>query len=279
MCTIASSALGFLIIPKYGVYGYVVSISIASCIASTYCFISARAYRYIKLNEISTGRLFEMLKYSMALVPTSVTWWMISTLNRPLLEKYVGYHDIGIYAVANKFPGLLTTVFVIFGTSWQISVMEEFGSTGYHKFYNNAVRGIFIVMAIVLIFMTAFCLPMLRLFTIPDYYDARFIMPFLAFSTLLSNLGSMAGTNFLATKQSRYLLYTSIWGALAAFFFNFLLIPQFGLMGAVASTLISMLILTISRIAYSYKYVKLDNLTSYISISFLVLGYFAIFYC
>ena len=32
--------------------------------------------------------LTEMLRFSIPLIPTSILWWLISGLNRPLLEDY-----------------------------------------------------------------------------------------------------------------------------------------------------------------------------------------------
>ncbi len=275
---VITAVLGFLLVPEYGVNGYILGMIVAHTAGAIYSFIFSKSYRYCKLSQANLGTLKEMLKYSLPLVPASLTWWMIEALNRPIMEQYVGYYDIGIYAVANKFPSILSTVFVIFGTSWQVSVMEEYGKPGYSSFYNNAVRGIFVTMSVCLLFLTAFCIPILKIFTTEEYFDARFIIPLLSFSTLLSNVGSMAGTNFLATKQSKYMLYTSIWSSFAAIFLNFILIPRYGLYGAVVSTFLSLFVLAITRVAYSWKFVHLTNILHYFLIMLLVLAYFGIYY-
>lgn len=45
-----------------------------------------------------------MLSYSMPLVPNNIMWWLVSALNRPVMEIYLGMEAIGLFAVANKFP-------------------------------------------------------------------------------------------------------------------------------------------------------------------------------
>ena len=54
--------------------------------------------------------------------------------------------SVGILAVANKFPMLLTMVYGVFTYSWQISVLEEFKSEGYKMFYNRIFRILLVVL-------------------------------------------------------------------------------------------------------------------------------------
>ena len=69
----------------------------------------------------------------------------------------------------------------------------------------------------------------------------------------------MSGTVFSAVKISKYFFYSSVWGAITAILFNFLLIPYIGLMGAAISVLLSFAAMALSRIFYSRKYVRLQS--------------------
>lgn len=42
----------------------------------------------------------------MPLVPNNIMWWLVSALNRPVMEIYLGMEAIGLFAVANKFPSV-----------------------------------------------------------------------------------------------------------------------------------------------------------------------------
>lgn len=76
----------------------------------------------------------------MPLVPNNIMWWLVSALNRPVMEIYLGMEAIGLFAVANKFPSVFSSVFAMFAVSWQISVMEEYGKDGYSQFFNKVFR-------------------------------------------------------------------------------------------------------------------------------------------
>ena len=275
--TLFTALFGFAFIPSYGLNGYIWSLSCANIVGSLYSFILSKSFRYIRLSEISIDRLREMLSYSLPLVPSAVTWWVISALNRPIMESYVSLHDIGVYAVACKFPNLLNSMFVIFGLSWQISVLEEYGKQDYPIFFNKAVRGVFSMVAIGVVLLSAFSKEIITIFASNDFFEAWVFVPFLTLGTLLGNLGSMFGTNFLATKESKYMLYSSLWGSGVALILNFVLIPKLGIWGAIISTVFSMLVIAITRICYSWQFVKMTHILNYIVI-LLILLLFMTFY-
>lgn len=272
-----TAVLGCLLVPNYSLNGYIWSYSLACIIGALYSFFFSGSYRYIDFSGIRIDRLKEMLSYCVPLVPSAVTWWVIGALNRPIMESYIGLHDIGVYAVASKFPNLLNSLFVIFGLSWQISVLEEYGKPGYSRFFNNAVRGVFALIAMGVILLSAFSKQIITIFASNEFYKGWMLVPLLTLGTLLGNLGSMFGTNFLASKKSKYMLYTSIWGSGAALILNFLLIPSLGLWGATISTVISMLVIAITRIYYSWQFVKMTNIASYIFTIALILSFIAFY--
>ena len=82
-------------------------------------------------------------------------------------------------------------------------------------------------------------------------------MPLLAFSTVLSCLAGLIGSVYSAVRKSKYYFYTSIWSALSALCFNIILIPIWGIWGAVFANTLSMLVMLLSRVYYSMKFVKI----------------------
>lgn len=60
----------------------------------------------------------EMLKYSAPLVPSGLSWWVMGASDRYVISFILGSAANGIYAVANKFPTILSMLFTIFNYSW-----------------------------------------------------------------------------------------------------------------------------------------------------------------
>ena len=86
----------------------------------------SNSYKYLSVNDWDKEALTEMLRFSIPLIPTSILWWLISGLNRPLLEDYVGLFALGLMAVAGKLPGIMNLVFNFFQQAWIVTVVEEY---------------------------------------------------------------------------------------------------------------------------------------------------------
>jgi O-antigen/teichoic acid export membrane protein len=256
----------FILIPNYGVYGYICSIIYANIIASIYSLLFSRAYSYLSWKSVKLDKIKEMLKYSIPLIPNSLMWWLVSSINRPIIEAYIGLSAIGIFAVSNKFPSIITMLFQVFAVSWQVSVLEEFGKKDYKSFYNRILKLITLLLVLLSIGLAIFSKEIIRCFTSNEFIDASKYLPILALGVVFSCISSFVGCNFSAAKESKYFFYSSLWGALASIASNLILIPIMGLWGAAFSVLISFIVMTISRIISSWKYVHIGDYLYYVQL-------------
>ena len=273
--TLSTVLLSLLLLPLWGITGYIYTMIFASFITSIYTMLAGKEYEYFSLKWLSKEKLCEMLKYSIPMIPNSVMWWVLSTLNRPLLEHYSGIDSVGILAVANKFPMLLTMVYGVFTYSWQISVLEEFKSEGYKMFYNRIFRILLVVLSFFLLGITLLSRPLIEMMTTSGYYEAWLYVPLLSLSVVFSNLAGFVGTNFLATKESKYYFSTSVWGGIACILMNFLFIPLLGIWGAVISILVSNVLILLLRLRITWKYVPVFRWHIHISV-LLVIGVYMV---
>lgn len=274
--TAFTALLAFLLIPLWGVTGYVVSMIGAYLLSALYSIIFSKGYTYWSFRKISRSASIEMLKYSIPLIPNGVMWWLVSALNRPLMETYLGLHSIGIFAVSNKFPGILSMLFTVFATSWQISVLEEFGKKGYDVFFNRVFRTVVTGLLIISLLITLCSKLLINLFASNNFFEAWQYIPILVLGTVFSCISSLAGSNFSATRTSKYFFYSSVWGAVTAILFNFILIPLLDIWGVALSIMLSFGIMALSRIMYGWKFVQITNVWKYFWMLFLTGLYIAI---
>ena len=197
-------------------------------------------------------------------------WWLISAINRPMMEHYLDYSAIGIFAVANRFPGVITMIFTVFATAWNISVFEEYGKKGYEEFYKKTFRVLFLLLTIVSCIVIISSYYIIKVFTAPEFIEAWKYMIILVAGSFYYCICSFLGTNFGVVKKSKYFFYSSIYGALSSVALNYLLIPKYGLWGASLSVLISYIIMSIARYVYSLKYVKVSLIPSVLEFSLLL---------
>ena len=262
--TVGTALFSFLLIPKYQLMGFIMAQILALMLTATYSFVFSKAYRYLSLKEIEISSYKEMLTYSIPLIPNGIMWWLVGAMNRPIMEHYLGTHEVGIFAVANKFPSLISILFTVFTYSWQISVIEEFKKDGYKEFYNKVLRITFMILTLSSCLLAIFSKFLVNLLADEKFLDAWKYISIISLSVLLFSVSGFVGTNFSATRESKYYFYSSVWGAGASIVFNFLLIPSFGLFGTAIALVLSHAIMAIARIKYSWKHVQITNLSAYI---------------
>lgn len=262
--TASIALLSFILIPKYKLNGFLTTQILSYFIAALFSVIFSKAYSFFSFFSIKKERYRTMLKYSLPLIPNSVMWWVISALSTPIMESHLGLEAIGIFSVANKFPGLLTTLFAVFAVSWQISVLEEYNKEGYKEFYNRILRIVFAGLVFLSFIIAVSSKLIVSVMADGGYFDAWKFIPILTMGVLFSSLSAFVGMIFSAVRKSRYYFYSSVWGALASIVLNLMLIPKFGLWGAAIAVVSSHAIMAFSRIYYSWQYVKITSLLSYV---------------
>ena len=267
--TVFTALLAFLFIPSYGIYGYILSISVANLVGIIYTFISIKINKYVSIKSVGVNCWSELVKYSIPLIPNAILWWIISALNRLFLESSIGIESIGIFAVANKFPGIAAMLLAIFNNSWQISVLQEYGEKGFDEFFNK-ISKIYIPLIIILsALLGLFCEDTFKLFVDDKFYEGWHYSLVMCTAVVGMNGSGFYGSVFSAVKQSKYYLYSSIVGGFVAVILNVFLIPIIGLWGATLSFALSHLSIWIVRIYYSKKFVKCNNLWLFISFFFI----------
>lgn len=259
--TVCTVLFSFFLIPRYGVAGFVFSLVLANVGAAAYSLLGSGAYRYLSLAAIRWNCCKEMLRYSVPLIPNGIMWWLVSALNRPVMEFYLGMEAIGLFAVANKFPSVFSSVFSVFAVSWQISVMEEYGKEDYSQFFNKVFRSVILLMILSSCLISIFSPLIISILADKNYYESWKYVPILSLSSVFMAISGMAGSNFSATKESKYFFYSSVWGALAAVIANVLFIPYIGIMGACLSVVFSFLVMSLSRCFYCWRYVKIRHIS------------------
>lgn len=248
-----------LLIPQMEVQGYVFAIIIANIITGLFTFFYSHSYQYLSLKAFNISALREMLHFSIPLMPTAIMWWLISGLNRPLLEEYCSLFAVGLLAVALKLPSLINLIFGFFQQAWTITVIEEYKKKDFFLYYNKMYRIILTVQVACCIFIILFSRSFIHLMTTEEYYQAWKYIPLLAIGVIFSNISAFTGTIFSAAHKTSYTFYSVITGGVVSIICNFLFIPNFGLWGACLSIILAHLASCLSRIYFSSKFVKFTN--------------------
>ena len=264
--TLMIAILAIVLLPHYGLPGYLWSIIIADIIAALFCFISTKSYEYLSLSHIDRKYLKDLLGYGIPLIPHSIMWFLVSGLNRPIIEKELGLAAIGIYAVSSKFPTVLTVIFQIIGKAMSISVLDEFGKKDFNAFYNKILRALIVSVVIIGISISILSKMIVYIFAADEYYLAWRYIPILTMAVIFQSMGAFIGNIFMAMKKSKYFLYSSVFGAVISILLTIILVKTMGLMGAGIATACSFFVMLVLRLFYAWNPISLFNKPFYLTL-------------
>ncbi len=263
----------FLVVFKMGITGYVLATITADFISIVFLFIAGGLRRYYKPRQRLRTLYKEMLKYSIPLIPTKVSWWFTNVSDRYLVTYFVSAAANGLYAIGNRVPSVVILVSTIFIDSWQLSAVGEKDGAERDKFFSNVFNSYSAIVFIIAAGLIASSKIITRILVSESFYASWEYIPILVLATSLSCLVTFLGSVYTVHKKSMRTLYTSMLGSLSNIAINIMLIPLWGVQGAALATVISYLLVFITRIIDTRKFIKIKvNFIKFIPMSALLVA-------
>lgn len=256
--TLGISNVYLLSFLKIGLDGYFYSLIIANFISVLFLFFIGKIYIFIDFSSFNVPIIRKMLRYSIPLIPNSIMWWLVDGANKFLVLFFLGVSSNGLFAVASKIPTILSTLSSIFNQAWQLSAIEEYDSNNKTKFYS----AIFMLYSQALFIVSSFILIILKplyVYAISDnFFESWKLVPFLLLSVIYSSYSVFLGTNYIAAKNTKGVMGTTLVGALTNIILNCIFIPYFGVISVGISSSIGFFLVFLMRLKQTEKYVKIN---------------------
>ena len=244
---------------RMGVEGMLLAAIFSQILGSAIYIVKVRLWKYLSPKGLSKALAKDMIHYSIPLIPNKVSWTIINLSNRLIINHSLGNSFSGLYAVSNKFPTLMDTVYGFFYQSWKESSARVVGDKGQDAFYNTIYSYLKDFMFSVVLGMTAF-MPLAFHFMVDDAFaDAIAYVPILLLATYFANMSGFFGGVFTAYKDTKIMGTTTIVAAVLNLVIDLALIKYVGLYAAALSTLISNVVVYFYRKIKVRKYVKLEE--------------------
>lgn len=246
----------FIVVLKLGVSGMFLSLFIANMVAAIYLTLSKKTYRYISFNHLDTKLLKAMCKYSLALIPNAISWWVINVSDRAIISSMLSVAANGIYAAANKFSGMYINAYNIFNIAWTESAAVHINDKDKDEYFSKTINTgfkVFACFALIIIGVTPFVFPLLINEKFGEAYNQ---IPLLMLSSLFNVGVGLVSVIYVAKKRSFDISKTSFLAAVINIVVNVLLIKKIGLYAASISTIVAYASMFIYRTIDCRKYVK-----------------------
>lgn len=248
----------FLAVLKIGLTGMFLSYIIGCISTGVFGIIYLKAYKLVSL-KLDKIKMKEMLKYSLPLVPSSISWSIITLTDSLMITTHLGSSMNGIYSTSSTFPTIMNTCFGFFNVSWRESASRAVHTETKDEFYKSVyltIRRFLMGVSLLIIGFLPFIFPIL---VNKNYNESYIYIPLMVLSVYSSSLASFSSGIFAAYKDTKILAPTTFVAAVINLTFNFIFIDKLGLFAPILGTMSSYIVVNLYRNYKLRKYIILPK--------------------
>lgn len=266
--TITSNLL-LICVFHFGAESILISMALANIVCSLFLIISLKIPHYFSLAKTDKSLKKEMLKYSWPLVPNGISWWMINASDRTIISAILGTAANGIYAVALKFPSIISSFLGIFLMSWTESASVHINDKDRDQFFSSIASNTLRIFSSLSMLVIAAMPFVFDIIIGAEYRAAYEYIPVAILGVLMNCMVSVYSAIYVAKKMTKQVASTSIISAVINIVVDLVLIKFVGLYAAVISTAVAFASMAVYRHFDLKKYVKIKYRASDIILAIL----------
>lgn len=221
-------------------------------------YFGRNMWRIRNYNKQTMHSQNEIFKFGTPFVLTIFISWLFESFDKIALRQWSNFEELGLYAAAMRLVALVMVVRQTFSTFWTPVAYEKFEKAPEDRlFFRNMTIVISFVMFLIAIGSIA-TKDVIVILLGSEYNQAASIMPFLIFMPIFYTISetTVIGINFYK-KTKMHILIASL-SCVVNIIGNWLLVPNFGALGASISTAIAYVIFFTIRTKISQKYFKVN---------------------
>lgn len=255
---LAGMNLLLLVYLRTGVFGYLTSSIVSIYVAATLIFFIGGLYKDLKKATYNKSLIKRLIAYSAPLIMNDLSWWLIHSSDKIMVEWMLSASALGLYTVASKIPGLINTFVNIFSQAWGVSSIREIESTNDSAYYSRVFNVYSMLSFGATICFVAIIKPFMNVYVGTDFISAWRYVPLLLLAASFSAISAYYGSMFGALQKSVECMWSTIIGAVVNVVLNYVCITAWGAWGAIIGTLTAYIVISMTRQYMVNKYIKMD---------------------
>jgi O-antigen/teichoic acid export membrane protein len=186
----------------------------------------------------SAPLLRQMLRFSLPLIPAALAYWVVGSIDRFFIQRYVSTAEVGIFGIGSSIASLVTLAVWAFQQAWGPFALSIHQEADARRTYGAVFLGYCAGGSLAVAGLSLFAPVAIRIFATPAYDRASHVVGALAMSYVLMGLSSIVGIGYTIAKSSRPTAAAVGVSALVTVGLNALLVPKLGMVGSAIATLV-----------------------------------------
>jgi O-antigen/teichoic acid export membrane protein len=228
--------LVLLLIFKLSIEALFYSTILAYFLSSIFLIFKLKIWCFFKFNTVNIDNVKELAAYSLPLIPNTISWWLISSVNKYLILIFLGVSANGLFAMSNRFPVILVMVNQVFTLAWQEAAIINYDNKEKKQYYTGIIDMLIRIQFSLIVLLSLISQFIVSQLISREYYEAWIYMPVLYLSVAFLSFSGFYGALYMGVKQTREIFTTTVYGSLVNIIAGFVLIKYFGLMGIAIAT-------------------------------------------
>lgn len=246
----------FLVVFPMGLSGYFLATLISTIISTVFLSAFGHILRSCKNSKVNRSLMRDMIRFSIPMIFNNVSWWIINSSDKMMIEYFMSAGDSGIYSVAAKMPSLISAVTTVFNQAWLISSVTEYDTSRDSSFFTNTFNAFNALIILFAAFIILIIKPFMQIYVGPGFVESWQYVPLLLLGSIFQAYATFFGAIYTSAKRNVSVMMTTFLAAAVNIGLNVVLIQQIGIQGAVIATAVAYFVVFVFRMIDSQKYIR-----------------------
>ena len=220
-------------------------------IFSFWYFLDGKGYRF----TLTRLELSEILSYSLPLMIHTLSFFVLSNIDKLIIASYLGDNDAGVFILAAQIAmlvnllsdafnkALIPKVFIILKSQDRLRIDRLFLRI---KYFSFSILLAAATIALLLHFLSKFL-------SLGQYDDVTEVLPLLVFGQMLSFIYLMNCWKIHYSMETGYITKATLISGAITMCLMVLVVPEYGIFGAACITVVGLSLRTLITIFYARK--------------------------
>ncbi len=238
LCTAISVSV-LILVAGMGLDGIIYGYALGYFCGNVWIVVCSRYWTFFSITSVRWEVVKKLIRYSLPLVPNDLSWWVLNASDRQIINIFLGASANGVYAIAHKIPGLCSSIFSMFGISWQQSVVENISEPESKKYFNDIYNKMVVTLISTCIGLLSVNFILFHFIFDIRYVSAENYAPILITAIAFSSLSLFFGGIQIGLKRPKENGISTVAGAVVNLLVHLGLIKIVGLYAAAISTMVA----------------------------------------
>lgn len=239
---------------RMGAEGMLLATFIGNVVCCVYIWFKLKLNSFFKPACFNKDVLKKVLVYSLPLVPSAISWWLVNASDRFIVAGFLGLSANGILSAAHKFPSVYAALYNIVNMTWVESATMYMNKEGGEEYFNdmiNLLQKLFVSAFLGIIAVMSIAFP----FLINEAYNEAYgLIPIYMLASVINASVSLLSVVYTVNLATKEIAKTTVFAGIINVVVHFALIRFIGIYAAPVSSAVAYMVMAVYRYFDAKKY-------------------------